>query len=184
MKLKRIVFLDRDGVVNRNPVRYDYVKKTSEFRFLPGARRAIRMLTKAGYGVVIISNQGGVAKGLFSKQDLKAIDKKMLEGVRKSGGRIKGIYYCIHNPEANCECRKPRTGLLKKAIGKTRIDLKGSFFIGDTERDAIAGENFGLQTVTVLCGYNGRKDIKPWKIQPDFIAKDLLSAARNFILTE
>ena len=103
MKPKGIVFLDRDGVINKNPTYRDYVKKPSEFKFLPGARRAVRMLNEAGFDIVVISNQAGVAKRLFSRKDLKEIDEKMLKGIKASGGRLKKICYCIHHPDANCE---------------------------------------------------------------------------------
>lgn len=182
MKSKKMIFLDRDGVINRNPVYLDYIKKSSEFRFLPGARRAIRMLTDAGFDVVVISNQAGIAKGLFTRDDLKRIDEKMMKGVLASGGKIRGAYYCIHHPDADCECRKPKTGLIEKAIGKSRIDRGGSFFIGDTERDAVTGKRFGIKTITVLSGYNSKKDIKTWKVEPDFIAKDLLAAVKEVIV--
>jgi len=182
MKSKRIIFLDRDGVVNYNPIRYDYVKKHSEFRFLPGARKAIRMLTETGLDVVIISNQAGVGRGLFTKKDLKGIDDKMLRGLHASGGKLKKIYYCIHPPDAGCDCRKPNTGMFKKAVSRIRIDHKNSFYVGDTERDTVAGSRFGVKTVAVLSGYAKKKDIKKWQIQPDFIADDLLAAVQNIIL--
>ena len=182
MKPKRMIFLDRDGVVNVNPIYLDYVKKPSEFHFLPGTRRAVKMLTDAGFDITVVSNQGGVAKGLFTKEDLNRIDNKMMRGVRASGGVIRKSYYCIHHPDAGCECRKPKTGLIKKAVGKKRIDHKNSYFVGDTERDVIAGNTFGLKTITVLSGYNDRKKIKKWKISPDFIARDLLEAANKVIL--
>jgi D-glycero-D-manno-heptose 1,7-bisphosphate phosphatase len=178
MNLKRIVFLDRDGVININPRYLDYIKKPSEFKFLVGAKKGIRMLNDAGFQVFVISNQSGVSKGLFSKKDLNDIDKKMIKGLRPSGGRIKKSFYCIHPTEANCDCKKPKTGMLKKATKGKRIDFKNSFFIGDTERDIIAGKSFGVKTIAVLSGYYNRRQMKLWEAQPDFITKDLLSAAK------
>jgi D-glycero-D-manno-heptose 1,7-bisphosphate phosphatase len=183
MRLSKIVFLDRDGVINKNPPYTDYIKKISEFRFIPGSRQAIKMLTQAGFEIFIISNQAGVAKGLFSKKDLNDINKKMLEGVRSTGGRIKKAYYCIHHPDANCGCRKPDTGLIKKAVGKRRISRRNSFFIGDTERDVIVGHKISVNTVMVLSGYATRKDIKGWKIKPDLVANNLLEAAVRILNT-
>jgi len=182
MKLKPIIFLDRDGVVNKNPVYLDYVKKASEFKFIPGSRKAIKMLRDAKLDVVIISNQAGVGRGLFTKKDLKGIDEKMLKGVDASGGKLKKIFYCIHKPDAGCDCRKPKTGMFKKAVSKIRIDHNHSFYAGDTERDTKAGSAFGIKTIAVLSGYAKRSDIKKWPIQPDFIAKDLLDAVENIIL--
>lgn len=177
-----MLFLDRDGVINKNPVYRDYIKKPSEFYFLPGAGKAISMLNDAGFDIVVISNQAGVAKGLFSREDLKRIDQKMLEGLKAQGARIRKSYYCIHHPDADCQCRKPKTGLIKKAIGKRKLDRKNSYFIGDTERDIATGKKFGLKTVAVLSGYNSRKDIRTWEVKPDFIAKGLLAAVEEVIL--
>jgi D-glycero-D-manno-heptose 1,7-bisphosphate phosphatase len=179
--MRRIVFLDRDGVINKNPVYLDYVKNAAEFGFLPGSRKAIRILNNAGFEVIIISNQTGVGKGLYSKADLKGVTAKMLKGLETSNARLDKICYCIHHPDAGCGCRKPKTGMFKKAVGKRRFDRKNSYFVGDTERDTLAGHAFRVKTIAVLSGYNKRKDIKKWKIQPDFIAKDLLEAVEKVI---
>jgi len=181
MSKKRIAFLDRDGVVNRNAVHLDYIKGPSEFNFLPGSQKAIRMLNEAGFKVIIISNQTGVGKGLYSKEDLKNTTEKMLKGLDKAKARLDKICYCIHHPDSGCGCRKPKTGMFKKAVGKTEFDRKNSFFVGDTERDTLAGKNFGVKAVAVLSGYNKRKDIRKWKVQPDFIVKDLLDFAKLVI---
>jgi len=180
--MERIVFLDRDGVVNINPVFRDYIKKPSEFRFLPGSRKAIRLLNHAGFKVVIISNQTGVGKGLYSKEDLRRVTDKMLKGLKVSRARLDKICYCIHHPDSDCGCRKPKTGMFKRAVGKISFDRKNSYFVGDTERDTLAGHAFRVKTIAVLSGYNNRKDIKKWKVAPDFIAKDLLEAVEEVIL--
>ena len=180
--LKKMVFIDRDGVINKNPVYRDYIKKASEFRFLPRVHEAIKLLNGSGFTAVVVSNQAGIAKGLFTKKDLKRINDKMIKGINTSGGIISGTYYCIHHPDANCACRKPRTGLIKKAVGRSRMDKKKSFFIGDTERDITAGKNFRIKTIAVLSGYNKRPDIRKWKNKPDYIAKDLYAAVKNTVL--
>ncbi len=179
---RKMVFLDRDGVINKNPLRSDYIKKPSEFEFLPNSRKAVKMLNNAGFDIAVISNQAGIGKGLFSKNELKKIDERMLKGIKVSKGKINGTYYCIHRPDANCNCRKPKTGLIKKAVGKNKIDFKNSFFVGDTERDVVAGSSSGLKTITVLSGYNKNKDIKRWKKQPDYVAKDLYDAVKKIVL--
>ena len=183
-KKQKVVFLDRDGVINYNPVYRDYIRKASQFRFIPGARRAIRLLTEAGFDIVVTSNQAGVARGFFTKEDLKRIDQKMHKGIKQSRGRIRKSCYCIHHPEAGCACRKPLTGLLTRAIAKSKVDLSSSFFIGDTARDTHAGKNFGVKTIAVLSGYAARKDIKKWDVQPDYIADDLISAVKEIILVD
>jgi D-glycero-D-manno-heptose 1,7-bisphosphate phosphatase len=174
--MRKIVFLDRDGVINKNPVYLDYVKGPSEFSFLPGSKKAIRLLNQAGFKVVIISNQTGVGKGLYSKDNLKRVTDKMLKGLKASNARLDKICYCIHHPDSGCDCRKPKTGMFKKAVGKRKFDKRNSYFVGDTERDTLAGHAFGVKTIAVLSGYAGRKDIKKWKEQPDYVAKDLLEA--------
>ncbi len=181
---RKIVFLDRDGVVNRNPVYKDYVKKPSEFTFIPGSVKAIGMLNKAGFKVIIISNQTGVGKGLYSRDDLRRVTSKMLKGLKAKKAKLDKICYCVHHPDSGCDCRKPRTGMFKNAVKNTEFDKKNSFFIGDTERDTLAGDNFGVKTIAVLSGYNKRADIKKWSVQPDFIAEDLLEAVENIILKE
>jgi D-glycero-D-manno-heptose 1,7-bisphosphate phosphatase len=180
--MRRVVFLDRDGVVNVNPVYRDYIKKPSEFKFLPGSQKAIRLLNQAGFKVIIISNQTGVGKGLYSKKDLKDVTDKMLKGLKRSNAALDKICYCIHHPDSNCGCRKPKTGMFKKAVGKSRFDRRNSYFVGDTERDTLAGHAFKVRTIAVLSGYNNRKDIKKWQVRPDFIAKDLLEAVEKVVL--
>ncbi len=180
--MKKYIFLDRDGVINENPPYGDYITKAADFKFLPHVTKAIKLLTRAGFASAIISNQSGIGKGLFTKTDLIKIDAKMLKGIKSKGGALSGTYYCIHPTEVNCDCKKPKTGLLKKAVGKNRVDFKQSFFIGDTERDAVAGNTFGLKTIAVLSGYAGKKDIKKWKIKPDYIANDLYDAVKNIVL--
>jgi D-glycero-D-manno-heptose 1,7-bisphosphate phosphatase len=140
------------------------------------------MLTKAGFETAVISNQSGVEKGLFTKKDLKNIDRKIIGGLKGLGGRLSGTYYCTHSSEKNCDCKKPKTGLLKKATKRKRIDHKNSYFVGDTERDIIAGKNFGIKTIAVLSGYYNRKDMMAWQAKPDFIVKDLLTAVKKVIL--
>ena len=98
--MRKIVFLDRDGVINVNPIYKDYVKKPSEFRFLPGSRKAIRILNEKGFGVIIISNQTGVGKGLYSKDNLKRVTDKMQKGLKESNARLDKICYCIHHPDS------------------------------------------------------------------------------------
>ena len=181
-KAKRYVILDRDGVINRNPQYLDYIRKPVQFRLLPGVRRALKMLGAAGFKMAVISNQAGVGKGLFSKDDLDAINRKMLRQLKAFGVRISKTCYCIHDPQENCACRKPNTGLLNIAIGRDSVDLHNSFFVGDTERDAVTGHRFGIKTIAVLSGYADTKAIRKWSIQPDFITKDLLSAVRDIIL--
>ncbi len=176
--MKKNIFLDRDGVIGKYYPKA-YAKKWEEFSFLPGAKEALKKLTEANYQIIIISNQAGVSKGLFSPKALRKINKRMKEEIRKSGGRIKKAYYCPHSDEDNCSCRKPKAGLFKKAekdLGP--IDFAKTFFVGDSEIDILAGKNIGAKTILVLTGkIKSKEETKNWQKQPDYITADLLSAA-------
>jgi len=175
--MKKTIFLDRDGVISKYYPK-DYSKRWEDFSFLPGAKEALKKLTEANYQIVIISNQAGVSKGLFGPKVLRYITKRMKEEVKKSGGRIKKAYYCPHSDEDNCSCRKPKTGLFKKAekaLGP--IDFAKTFFVGDSEIDILAGKNIGAKTILVLTGKTkSREEAKDWQKQPDYVTLDLLSA--------
>jgi len=179
----KVIFLDRDGVINKYPGYGDYVKNCREFLFLSGVKEAIRKLYLKGFSIFIISNQAGIAKRIFSKEKLKDITKKMLREIAESGGKIKGVYYCPHRSEDNCSCRKPKIGLIQRAIKNKKIDLEDTYFIGDSLRDIETGRNVGCRTILVLSGEAKKKDLKRWSFKPDLITKDLLEAT-NLILGE
>ena len=162
--MAKLIFLDRDGVINVEPGERLYVMRWKDFRFLPGAKTAIRKLTKAGYKIFIISNQAGVGKGLFTQKALDGITKNMIAEVRKFGGDIEGVYYCIHKSEDNCNCRKPKIGLLEKALRELfpespAIAKDSVYFIGDDKRDIEAGYKIGRRTALVLSGKTKRNDL-------------------------
>ena len=180
----KVVFLDRDGVINEFPGHGNYVTKVKDFRFVPGALEALRCLTQEGYVILVVSNQAGVMKGIYSKNKLNRITRHMLKTVTRHKGRIKRVFYCIHRSEDGCGCRKPEIGLIKKALGSIRKTLRHApktFFVGDTDSDVLAGHNAGCKTIFVLSGRETRKSVRRWRIQPDFIAKDLLQASRIIV---
>ena len=109
----KVVFLDRDGVVNKYPGDKLYVTSLKKFKFLPGARKAIALLHRSGFKVFIASNQAGVGRKIYSQKTLNAITAKMLLDISDAGGRITKVYYCIHPKDAGCGCRKPKPGMLK-----------------------------------------------------------------------
>lgn len=146
---QKAVFLDRDGVINRKAPKADYIKKWEEFEFLPGAVKAIKNLTSEGYEIYLITNQPGIARGVMTKQDLDLIHQKIQEELEKNGGKIKSIYACLHNWDEQCECRKPKPGLLFQAARENCIDLTKAVFVGDDERDMQAGEAAGCKTILV-----------------------------------
>lgn len=148
----KAVFLDRDGVINRNPPNMGYVRKWTEFSFIPSARRAIQKLTQSGYRIFVATNQAGIGRGLYSEEDLRDIHCRMTTEIAKAGGRIDAVYYCPHHPNAGCECRKPQPGMLNRAAEAHNIDLSRAYFIGDAISDIQAGRRAGTTTFLVLTG--------------------------------
>jgi len=136
---KKAIFLDRDGTIN---VEKDYLFKISDFEFLPGVIEALRSLQAAGFLLIIITNQSGIARGYYSLADYEMLNHWMLNELIKNGVRIERVYFCPHHPNAtvskykvNCDCRKPKLGMFKRAIVDYNIDLSHSFAIGDKIRD-------------------------------------------------
>jgi histidinol-phosphate phosphatase family protein len=174
----KAIFLDRDGVINKYPGDTKYVTSLKEFRFLPGSKKAISLLNRRGFKLFVISNQAGVGKGIYSQAALNAITKHMLKELRKAGGDIQEVYYCTHRPDEKCSCRKPRAGMIKKVKQKYRgINLKESFFIGDTIRDIHTANDAGCKSILVLSGKEKLKNRKNWEAEPDFVFKNLKKAA-------
>ena len=172
----KVIFLDRDGVINRDPGFGDYIKSWAEFEFLPGSIESIKKLNKHGYEIFVISNQAGVAKGLYSKETLEEITKNMLKEIELEGGKIRSITYCTHRIDAGCDCRKPKTGMIRKATKGLDIDFKNTFFIGDSRLDVGVGKNMGCKTMLLLTGKEDPKRVSDWPYKPDFIKKDLREA--------
>lgn len=157
---KKVVFLDRDGVINQRLPKADYVKSWDEFKFLQGSIEAIKLLNDCGYKIFIISNQPGIARGKLTIEDLESIHKNMKRVLKRVGVNIDGIYYCPHNWNEGCSCRKPKPGLLYMASKDHYIDLTRSILIGDDERDIEAGKVAGCQTILVTSRNNLLKIIK------------------------
>ena len=134
------ILLDRDGVVNRRPPKGEYVRNSQEFSWLPGALEALRLLKHAGYRVMVISNQAGVARGAMTEADVLEISRRMVREAAQAGGGIDAVYYCPHHWEENCECRKPKPGMLFQAQRDFNLDLSRTLFIGDDDRDAQAAD--------------------------------------------
>lgn len=148
----KTVFLDRDGVINRNPPNMGYVQKWIDFSFVPSARSAIQQLTQSGYRIFVVTNQSGIGRGLYSEEDLRDIHSRMTAQIAEAGGKIDAVYYCPHHPDAGCECRKPKPGMLKRAAQEHNIDLSSAYFIGDVLTDIQAGKRAGTTTFLVLTG--------------------------------
>jgi D-glycero-D-manno-heptose 1,7-bisphosphate phosphatase len=185
MDKKPALFLDRDGTLIEDR---DFLSRVGDISFIPGAFRAIRNANESSIPVVLISNQSGIARGLFKESTLEKIHFAVSEQVRNSGGRIDAIYYCPHHPEGavreyrlDCDCRKPKPGLLLHAAADLGIDLNRSVMIGDSLRDIAAGNSAGCRSVLVLTG-NGLEqsasleDSDDEAEQPQYIASDILQA--------
>jgi len=180
----KIVFFDRDGVINKFPGFGNYVTKVKEFKFLPGSIPSIVDLTNRGYSIFVISNQAGIGKGLYSREKLKAINDYMLRHVRKAGGRIRRTFYCTHRSDAGCDCRKPNIGSVRRAMKimkKPLTKARHAYFVGDDRTDIEAGHNAKCKTILVLSGKNKRNDIRGWKIKPDLIVKNISEATKIII---
>ena len=177
----RAIFIDRDGVINKDPggwTKYDYVTETRDFHFLPGSLKALRLLRENGIRVIVVSNQAGVSKGYFTKEKLAEVSKLMTDEVRASGGSIEEVCYCIHKDEDNCDCRKPKTGMLERAVEKYSIRPRETFFIGDSYVDVAAGKQMGLSTIFVLSGKATVEDLRKRGLKADYVFKDLLEAVK------
>ena len=136
----------------------------------------MKKLKEAGYKVYLVSNQGGISKGYFTEKDLAELNKRMLAEIEKGGGKIDGLYYCTHHDKDNCNCRKPKTGLIEQATEGRDIELKDAFIIGDDFRDVEVGKRMGMKTIFVLSGKRSLGESKDWGAQPDYVKKDLLEA--------
>lgn len=141
------VFLDRDGTINRD---VPYCSRPEDLELLPYAGEAIRILNKSGFKVVVITNQSGIARGYFSEENLQQIHKKMEKDLAFQGAYIDAIYYCSHHPDKGCNCRKPKTGLLVKAVQDLYINIKKSFLVGDSPSDIAAGNEMGCFTIRIM----------------------------------
>lgn len=183
----RAIFLDRDGVINKDPggwTKYSYVTNWKDFHFLPGSLEALKLLNKNNVEVIIVSNQAGVSKGYFSKSELEGVTSKMMNEISKNGGEIEEVFYCLHKDEDRCDCRKPKSGLLEKASAKYGIDVRGTYFIGDSEADVIAGSRIGCRTIFLLSGKTSQEQMRRWKVKPDHIFENLLAAVRWLLVKD
>jgi D-glycero-D-manno-heptose 1,7-bisphosphate phosphatase len=155
--MKKYILLDRDGVINEESPAF--IKSPDEWLPLENSLEAIALLNQHGFRVVIITNQSGLARGLFDEKTLNSIHQKMRDDTQKVGGVIEAIYFCPHQTEDYCECRKPKAGLLKQFAADYDVDLKDVYFIGDSLRDIQAAQNGGAIPILVKTG-NGAKTLQ------------------------
>jgi histidinol-phosphate phosphatase family protein len=192
----KAVLLDRDGVINALVHHHDAgiidaPFNRSQFKLLPRVPEAIRLLNDLGLRVAIVSNQPGIAKGYLKPGMLKTFERAMLSEIRRAGGHLDGIYYCLHHPEAKvpklrqrCRCRKPEIGLLEQAAAEQNVSLAECYMVGDGIPDLLAGSRAGCRTIFLgrwkceICQFTEAPHIRP-----AFVARDLWGAAQ-FIRSE
>ncbi len=149
MIANKAIFLDRDGVINNNSNHY-YVYDKSQFAFNPNVTEALQNYVRSGYMLIIVSNQGGIAKGLYSKKQVNALHAHMLKQLAKKNIVIDAIYYCPHHSDLeNCLCRKPGSLLIEKALACFNLDRESCYFIGDSERDIEAAVNAKVKGIKI-----------------------------------
>ena len=174
VKTTRAVFLDRDGVIVRE---VDYLDRVERLEVLRGAAAAMKSLRAAGFKVVVVTNQSGVARGYFSLTRLAAIHRELKKRLAKSGAKWDMLYFSPHGPESRHPWRKPGIGMLKAAKKRFSLDLASSYFVGDTTTDIQTARNAGCTAILVRGGKGGRDGKHP-KARPDKIVRDLPAAAR------
>lgn len=178
--MKRAVFIDRDGTIN---IEKEYLYLAEEFEFIPGAKKAIRLLNEAGYLVVVVTNQSGVARGYYTEEDVHLLHRHISEQLDQDGSRVDAWLYCPHHPSGRgsyalpCRCRKPLPGMLLEAAQRFDIDLDASIMIGDKLVDVEAGRAAGCRTILVRTGYGKEEENRlPAGVE---VVDDLLAAAER-----
>lgn len=146
--MRKVIFLDRDGVINHDPG--DYTKSADDFHILPDVFEALRKLNYLNFDLIVITNQGGIAKGLYSLKDFYAIDQKMHAAFQEHNIKVLETFFCPHHPDfGRCLCRKPHSLLVQKAIGKYQVSIEDSVLVGDKERDIQCAEGAGVRGVLI-----------------------------------
>jgi histidinol-phosphate phosphatase family protein len=140
------IILDRDGVINKKAPKAEYITRIEDWEWMPGSREAISLLKQGGYQIVVVTNQAGIARGKMTEEDLLQIHAKMNQDLSEVDAWIDKIYFCPHGWDENCECRKPKPGMLFKAQKDLHLDLSRTYFVGDDERDVEAGIAAGMKT--------------------------------------
>ena len=184
---QKAIFLDRDGTINEY---VGFLRKEEDFRLIPGVSEAIKRINNSGYLAIVVTNQPVIARGEVTEEELEEIHKKMETLLGLDGAYIDDIYYCPHHPDKGfegeipelkieCDCRKPKTGMLEKAAREHNIDLSSSIMIGDSTLDIKMAENAGMQSVLLKTGQKG-EDGK-YEVSPTLIAEDLNDAINKII---
>lgn len=185
---QRAVFIDRDGTISEE---VGYVNHPSRYRVFPYSAAAIELLHNAGWLAIVVTNQAGVARGYFSEEMIKKVHLELERQLESNGSKLDAVYYCAHHPTVgelpyrkDCDCRKPKPGLIQQATLDFDIDLKSSWMVGDRYSDIEMAHNAGLKAAFVLSGY-GRGEWEyqrpNWIHQPDLVCENLLQAVQSII---
>ena len=186
--MNRAVFIDRDGTLSEE---VGYINHPERFRLFPYAGEAIKHLNENGWLAIVTTNQAGVARGYFSEEMIQTVHQGMKEKLAIDGARLDAIYYCAHHPSVgeppyrfDCDCRKPKPGLITRAATDFDVDLKNSWMVGDRYSDIQMARNAGVKSAFVLSGY-GRGEWEhqrqSWTEQPDMVAENLLQVVLNIV---
>ena len=181
--LKKVVFLDRDGTINRDSP--DYIKGWAEFEFYPESLTGLKKLNQNGFTSIVITNQSALTRNFISREELDYLHAMMRKQIAAGGGQIKDIFFCPHMPGDGCDCRKPQAGLILQAQRKYAIDLRSAVMIGDSAKDIECARNAGCgQAVLVKTG-NGSEaegELAAKGITPDYTAQHLAAAVEWIIM--
>jgi D-glycero-D-manno-heptose 1,7-bisphosphate phosphatase len=186
--MKPAIFMDRDGTLSHE---VGYVNHLSRFRLYPYAVDAVRLINRSGFLAVVVTNQAGVARGYFPESLVHEVHGALREAMDKGGARLDGLYVCLHHPSAgeppyraDCDCRKPRPGLLRRAEAELGVDLRRSWMVGDRRNDVEVAWNAGARAALVRSGY-GLGELTchapAWPRQPDLLADHLLEAVQKIV---
>lgn len=185
---RRAVFIDRDGTISEE---IGYVNHPSRYRVFPYSAEAVRLLNEAGWLTILVTNQAGVARGYFTEDIIGSVHSILRQELEREGARLDAIYYCAHHPSVgqppyrmDCDCRKPRPGLIHRAAEEFSLDLDQSWMVGDRYSDIELARNAGLRAAFVLSGYGlGEWEYQrpAWQHEPDIVAENLLEAVRKII---
>lgn len=181
---RRAVFLDRDGVLNRD--RFPFIFRPRDYALLPGAADAVARLTRAGFPVFVATNKAAIGLKLLSPRCNEEITGVMLQGIEAAGGRITKVYHCPHVPFGRCSCRKPKPGMLERAAREFGVVPQGSWMVGDNVKDVRAGAAFGARTILLLTTHSLERlerEMRREGVKADFVASGLPDAV-DVILKE
>jgi D-glycero-D-manno-heptose 1,7-bisphosphate phosphatase len=183
--------MDRDGTISEE---IGYVNHPARYRVFPYSAEAVRLLNEAGWLAILVTNQAGVARGYFTEDLIGEVHGVLRQELEKGGAHLDALYYCAHHPTVgeipyrfDCDCRKPKPGLIQRAAAEFEIDLEQSWMIGDRYSDIELARNAGTRAAFVLSGY-GRGEWEyqrtAWKHEPDLVADDLLEAVKKIVMSD